>query len=78
MRADRYRPDGDLGSGAGLSPVALIVAAVCWTWLWGPIGLLLSTPLTACLVVVGRHVRHLEFLDVLLGNEAVLTPEGTF
>jgi len=66
------------GSGAGLSPVALIVAAVCWTWLWGPAGLLLSTPLTACLVVLGRHVRHLEFLDVLLGNEPVLTPEETF
>jgi len=66
------------GSGAGLSPVALIVAAVCWTWLWGPVGLLLSTPLTACLVVLGRHVRHLEFLDVLLGNEPVLTPEETF
>ena len=66
------------GSGAGLSPVALIVAAVCWTWLWGPVGLLVSTPLTACLVVLGRHVRHLEFLDVLLGNEPVLTPEETF
>jgi predicted PurR-regulated permease PerM len=66
------------GSSAGLSPVALIVAAVWWTWLWGPIGLLLSTPVTACLVVLGRHVRHLEFLDVLLGNEPVLTPEETF
>ncbi len=66
------------GSGAGLSPVALIVAAVCWTWLWGPVGLFLSTPLTACLVVLGRHVRHLEFLDVLLGNQPVLTPEETF
>ncbi|MBV8121695.1 MAG: AI-2E family transporter [Alphaproteobacteria bacterium] len=66
------------GAGAGLSPVALIVAAVFWTWLWGPIGLLLSTPLTACLVVLGRHVRHLEFLDVMLGNEPVLTPQETF
>jgi hypothetical protein len=66
------------GSGAGLSPVALIVAAVCWTWLWGPVGLLLSTPLTACLVVLGRHVRHLEFLDVLLGSEPALTPVETF
>jgi hypothetical protein len=46
------------GSGAGLSPVALIVAAVCWTWLWGPIGLLLSTPLTACLVVLGTSAPH--------------------
>jgi predicted PurR-regulated permease PerM len=66
------------GAGTGLSPVALIVAAVFWTWLWGPIGLLLSTPLTACLVVLGRHVRHLQFLDVMLGNEPVLTPEETF
>src|ERR1700737_114299 len=66
------------GSGAGLSPVALIVAAVCWTWLWGPVGLFLSTPLTACLVVLGRHVRHLEFLKVLLGNQPVLTLEETF
>ena len=66
------------GSGTGLSPVALIVAAVCWTWLWGPIGLLLSTPLTACLVVLGRHIRHLQFLDVLLSNKPALTPEETF
>jgi predicted PurR-regulated permease PerM len=66
------------GAGTGLSPVALIAAAIFWTWLWGPIGLLLSTPLTACLVVVGRHVPHLRFLDVILGNEPVLTPEETF
>jgi predicted PurR-regulated permease PerM len=66
------------GAGTGLSPVALIVAAVFWTWLWGPIGLLLSTPLTACLVVLGRHSEHLEFFDVMLGNEPVLTPEETF
>jgi predicted PurR-regulated permease PerM len=66
------------GAGAGLSPVALIVAAVFWTWLWGPVGLLLSTPLTACLVVLGRHVPHLQFLDVLLGHGPVLTPQETF
>jgi hypothetical protein len=66
------------GAGAGLSPVALIVAAVFWTWLWGPVGLLLSTPITACLVVLGRHVRHLQFLDVLLGDGPVLTPKETF
>ena len=66
------------GAGTGLSPVALIAAATFWTWLWGPIGLLLSTPLTVCLVVLGRHVPRLEFLDVMLGNEPVLTPQETF
>jgi hypothetical protein len=66
------------GAGTGLSPVALIAAATFWTWLWGPIGLLLSTPLTVCLVVLGRHVPSLEFLDVMLGNRPVLTPQETF
>src|SRR5262249_13110023 len=58
----------------GISPVALLVAAAFWTWLWGPIGLLLSTPLTTCLVVLGKYVPNLEFLDVLLGDEPVLDP----
>ena len=62
------------GASTGLSPIAIIAAAVFWTWLWGPIGLLLSTPLTVCLVVLGRHVPQLAFLDVLLGNEPVLEP----
>jgi len=62
----------------GLSSVALIAAATFWTWLWGPIGLLLSTPLTVCLVVLGRHVPQLEFLDVILGNDPVLAPDETF
>ena len=62
------------GSRTGLSPLAIIVAAIFWTWLWGPIGLLLSTPLTVCLVVLGRHVPQFEFLDVLFGNEPVLHP----
>ena len=61
------------GASTGLSPIAVIAAAVFWTWLWGPIGLLLSTPLTVCLVVLGRHVPQLTFLDVLLGNEPMLT-----
>ena len=61
----------------GLSSVALIAAATFWTWLWGPIGLLLSTPLTVCLVVLGRHVPQLEFLDVMLGNDPVLAPDET-
>jgi hypothetical protein len=52
----------------------VIAAAVFWTWLWGPIGLLLSTPLTVCLVVLGRHVPQFAFLDVLLGAEPALSP----
>ena len=66
------------GGTTGLSSVALIAAATFWTWLWGPIGLLLSTPMTVCLVVLGRYVPQLQFLNVLLGNEPVLTPEETF
>lgn len=63
------------GSRTGISPLAIIVAAIFWTWLWGPLGLLLSTPLTVCLVVLGRHVPQFEFLDVLFGNEPVLEPD---
>jgi predicted PurR-regulated permease PerM len=66
------------GHSTGLSPFAVVVAATFWTWLWGPIGLLLSTPLTLCLVVLGRHVAHLEFLDVLLGDRPALTPVESF
>jgi predicted PurR-regulated permease PerM len=62
------------GSSTGLSPTAVIIVAIFWSWIWGPIGLILSTPLTLCLVVVGRHVRHLEFFDVLLGDRPALTP----
>ncbi|WP_192385369.1 AI-2E family transporter [Mesorhizobium silamurunense] len=64
------------GSHTGLSPLAIIVAAIFWTWVWGPIGLVLSTPLTVCLVVLGRHVPQFEFLDVLFGNEPVLEPHA--
>lgn len=63
------------GSQTGLSPIAIILAAIIWTWLWGPMGLLLSTPLTVCLVVLGRHVPQFAFLNVLLGSEPVLTPD---
>jgi predicted PurR-regulated permease PerM len=66
------------GASTGLSPVAVLVAAVFWTTLWGPAGLLLSTPLTVCLVVLGRHVPHLRFFDVLLGDEPALEPELKF
>ena len=62
------------GHSTGLSPVAVIAAATFWTWLWGPIGLVLATPLTVCLVVLGRHVDRLKFLDVMLGDEPPLTP----
>ena len=62
------------GSSTGVSSIALIVAAVFWTWLWGPIGLLLATPLTVCLVVMGRHVPRLAFLSILLSDEEALTP----
>jgi len=66
------------GHSTGLSPVAIIVAAAFWTFLWGPIGLLLATPLTVCLVVLGRHVEALSFLDVMLGDRAPLDPPETF
>lgn len=66
------------GHSTGVSPIALVVAAAFWTWLWGPIGLVLSTPLTACLVVLGRYVPRLEFLGVLLGAKAVMDPEVAY
>jgi predicted PurR-regulated permease PerM len=62
------------GHSTGLSPVSVVIAAIFWTWIWGPIGLILSTPLTLCLVVLGRHVDSLAFLDVLLGDRPALTP----
>jgi len=62
------------GHSSGLSPVAIIVASSFWTWLWGPVGLVLATPLTICLVVVGRHVDRLQFLDIMLGDQPALTP----
>jgi predicted PurR-regulated permease PerM len=62
------------GQSTGLSPVAVITAATFWTWLWGPIGLILATPLTMCLVVLGRHVDQLKFLEVMFGDEPPLTP----
>ena len=62
----------------GLSPFSVVVAAAFWTWLWGPVGLILSTPLTLCLVVLGRHVERLEFLDIILGDRPPLTPVESF
>ena len=63
------------GGSTGLSPLAVLVAAVFWTWLWGPAGLLLAMPLTVCVVVIGHHVPNLSFLQVLLSDEPVLPPE---
>ena len=62
------------GSSTGMSPLAVLLSAVFWTALWGPIGLLLSTPMTVCLLVLGKYVPQLEFLDILLGDEPVLEP----
>ena len=66
------------GSSTGVSSFALILAAVFWTWLWGPIGLMLATPLAVCLVVMGRHVPRFAFLSVLLSDEEPLTPAEDF
>jgi predicted PurR-regulated permease PerM len=66
------------GHSTGLSPMSVIVAAVFWTWIWGPVGLILSTPLTLCLVVMGRHVRSLGFFDVLLGDRPALSEVNRF
>ena len=63
------------GQSTGLSPVAVVTSAAFWTWLWGPIGLVLATPLTMCMVVLGKHVHHLKFFDILLGDEPALRPE---
>ena len=66
------------GHNTGISPIAVVLSATFWTWLWGPIGLVLSTPLTVCLVVIGRHVERLSFLDVILGDAPALTPVESF
>jgi predicted PurR-regulated permease PerM len=64
------------GTHVGISSLALLVSAVFWAVLWGPPGLILSTPLTVCLVVLGRYVPQLSFLHILLGDERVLGPEA--
>ena len=66
------------GANTGVSPLALIISAVFWTWLWGPVGLVLSTPMTVCLAVMGRHVPRLEFLGVLLSEDQPLEPHEEF
>ena len=62
------------GHTTGLSPLSVVVAAIFWSWLWGPVGLLLSTPLTLCLVVMGSYVERLNFLEILLGDKPQITP----
>jgi predicted PurR-regulated permease PerM len=66
------------GHTTGVTPIALLIAAAFWTWVWGPIGLVLSTPLTVCLVVLGQHVPRLKFLALLLGNEPALRPHASY
>ncbi len=66
------------GAHTGISSLAILVAAVFWSMLWGPVGLILSTPLTVCLMLVGRYVPQMSFLEVLLGDEPALRPEELF
>ena len=61
------------GHTTGLSPLSVVIAAIFWSWLWGPIGLIVSTPLTLCLLVAGRHIKALSLLDILLGDTQALT-----
>ena len=66
------------GRSTGLSPISVVISAIFWGWLWGPVGLILSTPLTLCLVVLGRHVEQLEFLNILFGDRPALTRVQNF
>jgi len=66
------------GHSTGLTPVAVIISAIFWTWIWGPIGLILSTPLAVCLAVLGRHIESLRYVEVMIGNAPPLTPAQTF
>ena len=66
------------GQSTGLSPIAVILSTAFWAFLWGPVGLLIATPLTVCLVVVGRHVQPFAFLEVVLGDSPPLEPAETF
>jgi predicted PurR-regulated permease PerM len=66
------------GHTTGLSPLSVVIAAIFWSWLWGPIGLIVSTPLTLCLMVAGRHIKALSLLDVLLGDTQALTMPQRF
>jgi predicted PurR-regulated permease PerM len=67
-----------VGHSTGLSPVAVVLSATFWAWLWGPIGLVLATPLTVMLVVLGRHIEAFKFLEILLGVEPALSDAENF
>jgi predicted PurR-regulated permease PerM len=66
------------GHATGLSPLSVVVGAIFWSWLWGPAGLILSTPITVCLLVAGRHMKGLGVLELLLGNGTPLTLSQKF
>jgi predicted PurR-regulated permease PerM len=66
------------GHSTGVSPLALLLAAAFWIWLWGPVGLILSTPLTVLLVVLGKYVPELQFFEVMLGDEPALSDDVKF
>jgi predicted PurR-regulated permease PerM len=66
------------GSHTGVSSLAILVAAIFWGMLWGPVGLILSTPLTVCLILIGRYIPQLNFFEILLGDEPVLSPQAHF
>ena len=66
------------GRGTGVTPIAVIGSTIFWTWLWGPLGLIIATPITVCLAVLGRHVEGLGFFEVLFGDRPALTPEQSF
>ena len=66
------------GAHTGISSLAILVTSIFWAMLWGPVGLILSTPLTVCLILLGRYVPQLEFLEVILGDEPVLAPEAHY
>ena len=66
------------GRSTGLSPLSVVISAIFWGWLWGPVGLIISTPLTLCFVVLGRHVEQFEFLNVLFGDRPALTNIESF
>jgi predicted PurR-regulated permease PerM len=66
------------GRSSGLSPVSVVIAAIFWTWIWGPIGLILSMPLTLMLVALGRHIPAFAFFDIAFGDRPALTPQEAF
>lgn len=67
-----------VGHTTGLSPVAILISAIIWAFLWGPLGLVLAIPLTICLVVIGRHIPRLQFINTLLSDKPSLLPQEIF